>query len=114
MNIVILDGFNEISIMEDVLKNTFENTKHNYHYFKIKDFDILPCSSCGSCNEASPGKCVLKDDHEIIIEKVALCDSLIFLTPIKYGGYSSTLKKILDKFMIIGDSIIIKATKEEK
>lgn len=102
MNIVILDGFNEISIMENILIDNLKNSNHTYHYYKINDFDILPCSSCGSCNEVTPGKCLLKDDHEIIIEKIALCDSLVFLTPIKYGGYSSSLKKILDRLMTIG------------
>jgi multimeric flavodoxin WrbA len=63
--------------------------------------NILPCRSCGACGFKSPGKCVFKDDmHEILREMVS-SDAIIMLTPVKYGGYPSMLKKAVDKFALM-------------
>ncbi len=102
MNTVVLDGFDEKSQIEDILKNSPLNGSGNFDYFKISNYNILPCLSCGSCCDKTPGQCLIDDDHKVIIEKIALSDKLIFLSPIRYGGYSSNLKKILDRLMLLG------------
>ena len=102
MKIVILDGFDNESLMQNVIKDTLDNKTFTYNYFKLCDYKISPCSSCASCNEKTPGRCTINVEHESIIKEIANCDLLVFLTPIRYGAYSSTLKKIIDRFMLIG------------
>lgn len=101
MSFVVLDGFKEDSPIESILRRKFDETKTTYDYFKLNDLNILPCRSCGSCGIRTPGKCVLDDDIAVIMKAVAKSKSLIFLTPIRYGGYSSALKKIVDRLTLI-------------
>jgi len=48
------------------------------------------------CWMKSPGKCYMADDHLEISRKYLENDLVIFLTPITFGGYSPTLKKMVD------------------
>ena len=48
------------------------------------------------CWFKSPGKCHVADDQLEISRKFIESDLVIFLTPITFGGYSSTLKKMVD------------------
>jgi len=70
--------------------------------FKLKDMKILPCRSCGACGFKSPGKCVINDDSHDMLRAIAKCSEFVMLTPVRFGGYSSCLKKALDKFMNLG------------
>lgn len=101
MKVVVLDGFKESSPMENILTTSLDLSRESFSYFKLNNYNILPCISCGSCNEDTPGICILKDDYEIIIRKLAECDLMIFLSPITFGTYSSSLKKIVDRFMTL-------------
>jgi multimeric flavodoxin WrbA len=69
--------------------------------FKLKDMKVSPCRSCGGCSFKSPGKCVINDDIHEIFRAIARCDTLVMFTPIRFGGYPSQLKKVVDKFMIL-------------
>ena len=98
MSIVILDameGKNSISI---ILKEKLQ-AGNELAYFKLEDMNVAPCRSCGACGFKSPGKCVVNDDSHKILEAIARGNVLVMLTPIRFGGYSSTLKKAVDKFM---------------
>lgn len=102
MRVVILDGFEEENIIGAILKKMFEEKDKEFSYFKLKDINILPCRSCGACAYKSPGKCIFEDDMANIIRAFAKSDVMIMLTPISFGGYSSQLKKALDKFVAVG------------
>lgn len=102
MSFVILDGFKDNSPVESILRKKLDENKTAYDYFKLNNMNILPCKSCGSCGDRTPGRCVLDDDIAVIMKAVAKSSTLIFLSPIRYGGYSSTLKKIVDRLMLIG------------
>jgi multimeric flavodoxin WrbA len=49
----------------------------------------------------TPGICtgVKDDDAEEITEKVIKCELVVFLTPLTFGGYSSELKKMIERFL---------------
>jgi multimeric flavodoxin WrbA len=70
--------------------------------FELRNMNILPCRSCGACSFKSPGKCVLQDDSHEMLRAIARCSTIVMLTPIRFGGYTSTLKKAVDKFMSLG------------
>ncbi|WP_461612662.1 flavodoxin family protein [Clostridium sp. Marseille-QA1073] len=102
MRAVILDGFEEENLIGAILKKMFEGKGEEFSYFKLKDMNILPCRSCGACSHKTPGKCVFEDEMPSIIKAFAKSDVMIMLTPIRFGGYSSQLKKALDKFVAVG------------
>ncbi len=107
MRAVILDGFEEENLIGAILKKMFKEKGKKFSYFKLKDINILPCRSCGACAYKTPGKCVFEDDMANIIRAFAKSDVMIMLTPISFGGYSSQLKKALDKFVAVGVPLYI-------
>lgn len=102
MSIVVLDATEEKNSISDELKEKLVQAGKEFSYFVLRDMNILPCRSCGGCGFISPGKCVLKDDSHEIMRGIAKCSTFIMLTPIRFGGYNSTLKKAVDKFMGLG------------
>lgn len=99
MSIVILDAMEGESNISITLKDKLLKADEELAYFKLEDMSILPCRSCGACGFKSPGKCVVKDEAHEILGAMARGNIIVMLTPIRFGGYSSTLKKAVDKFM---------------
>ena len=62
----------------------------------LRDKNIGNCMGDFLCWMKSPGKCYMADDHLEISRKYLESDLVIFLTPITFGGYSPTLKKMVD------------------
>jgi len=63
----------------------------------LEDKNIAYCLGCFGCWVQTPGECVIKDYEETIIRKMVHTDLIIYITPIVFGGYSSILKKALDR-----------------
>lgn len=104
MRMVLLNGLEkdeQSSFINDILL-LFENNNIEITHFKLKDMNILPCTACGSCGLITPGQCVIKDDMEQIIKTISDSQGMVFVTPIRFGGYASTLKKVIDRFMLLG------------
>jgi len=63
----------------------------------LEDKNIAYCTGCFGCWVQTPGECVIKDYEETIVKKMVHSDLIIYITPIVFGGYSSILKKALDR-----------------
>ncbi|MGE5630728.1 MAG: flavodoxin family protein [Caulobacteraceae bacterium] len=99
MSIVVLDAMESENSLTDAIKEVCKERVEELIHFRLKDMNILPCRSCGACGYKSPGKCVAEDDAHEILRAIARSGIVILLTPIRFGGYTSTMKKIVDKFM---------------
>ena len=62
----------------------------------LREKKIGNCMGDFLCWFKSPGKCHVADDHLEIARKFIESDLVIFLSPITFGGYSPTLKKMVD------------------
>lgn len=99
MSIVILDAMEGKNDISTILKGKLREADKGLAYFKLEEMNILPCRSCGACGYKSPGKCVVNDDCHEILRAIARGNMLVMITPVRFGGYSSALKKAVDKFM---------------
>jgi len=63
----------------------------------LRDEKIAPCTGCFGCWIKTPGICVIDDVSRKIARDVVQSGILIYMTPITFGGYSSELKKALDR-----------------
>ena len=63
----------------------------------LEDKNIAYCTGCFGCWVQTPGECVIKDYEETIVREMVHSDLIIYITPIVFGGYSSILKKALDR-----------------
>lgn len=55
------------------------------------------CRGCLSCQSTQDGRCVQRDDADLIAQKMKDAGVLCFATPIYYYGVSGQLKTMLDR-----------------
>ena len=63
----------------------------------LRDMAIAPCCGCFGCWVQTPGECVIRDGADRIPRALVRSDLAVLLTPVTFGGYSSDLKKALDR-----------------
>ena len=90
------DDIESVKIHEIILK---ELKKLNWDAISIvlEDEKIAYCMGCFGCWVQTPGECVIKDYEQTIVREMIHSDLIIYITPIVFGGYSSILKKALDR-----------------
>lgn len=64
---------------------------------RMQEIPVAWCQGCFECWTHTPGICKIDDAGRSIAEAVAKSDILVYLTPVTFGGYSSELKKALDR-----------------
>lgn len=99
MNILLLDGRTDNNTMATKVASSLEKNLagHTVDWIKLSERQIKPCTGCFQCWVKTPGMCVINDQANEITGKIVNCDLLILLTPVTFGGYSSELKKMLDR-----------------
>lgn len=63
----------------------------------LRHLEIADCLGCFGCWIKTPGVCVIDDSGREVAERMAKSDLVIYLSPVTFGGYSSELKKALDR-----------------
>ena len=63
----------------------------------LHDEMIAYCLGCFDCWTKSPGLCRIDDAGRAVAASIIGSDRVIYLTPITFGGYSSVLKKAIDR-----------------
>ncbi|NNJ13310.1 NAD(P)H dehydrogenase [Chloroflexales bacterium ZM16-3] len=62
----------------------------------LREQKIGTCAGDFFCWIRSPGVCNTNDDNREIAAKIVECDLLILLSPVTFGSYGSTLKRMVD------------------
>ncbi len=69
----------------------------------IGNKNIRGCTGCGMCFKSRDEKCIIKDDANDIIAKMAEVDGLLISSPVYYSGVNGTMKSFLDRaFYVLG------------
>ena len=101
MKAVILDGTRDgrevESAAREMLLSEVESRASEVTTFPLREMDIRHCLGCFGCWIKTPGECVIDDDAREIARAVSQSDLVVYLTPVTFGGYSSELKKTLDR-----------------
>lgn len=65
----------------------------------LNQYDIQSCLACdtgwGQCREK--GTCILEDDFEALRQKLVAADTMVFATPVYFGGLSESATRFLDR-----------------
>ncbi|MCL5884858.1 MAG: flavodoxin family protein [Deltaproteobacteria bacterium] len=70
---------------------------------KLRELAIAPCAGCFGCWTHTPGECVIGDGAVDVLRSYVKSDIVVYVTPVTFGGYSSQLKKMLDRFIPLLD-----------
>jgi len=105
MKATILNGsFNDDTVLEIIHKTVIQELKDiewEVIPFILRDLKITICRGCFECWMKTPGICRFDDAGREIAKSFIQSDLVIFLTPVTFGGYSSELKKALDRIICL-------------
>jgi multimeric flavodoxin WrbA len=62
----------------------------------LREKKIGPCAGDFFCWVRSPGVCNVDDDNRTIAAAIVASELMVYLTPVRFGGYSSALKSMVD------------------
>jgi len=62
----------------------------------LRESKVGNCAGDFFCWTRTPGVCNVDDDNRTIAAAIVASDLLVYLTPVAFGGYSSTLKRMVD------------------
>lgn len=98
-NIVIITASLRPHSNSDALAAAFaegvSGAGHSVETISLKKKTLAFCRGCFACQEL--GHCVMKDDANDIMEKVAAADVVVFATPVYYYGMAGQMKVLLDR-----------------
>lgn len=101
MRAVLLDGAREqdktLELIYAALTQEFRLRDLELVAFQLRNLEIAPCQGCFGCWIKTPGRCLVDDPSQEIAKELPGSELLVFLTPVTFGGYSSELKKALDR-----------------
>jgi multimeric flavodoxin WrbA len=105
MKVVILNGSREGEDSLHNVKQTIvaELTGRQWvaEVFLLREMKIHHCVGDFACWVQTPGVCLIDDAARDVARAVIQSDLTVFLTPITFGGYSSELKKVLDRIICL-------------
>jgi multimeric flavodoxin WrbA len=103
MNALILDGSPQTDVFSpriyDALIDELNEVNCLADTFLLRDVKVAACLGCFGCWVKTPGICVIDDSGRKIAEAAIRSDLLILITPVTFGGYSSELKKAMDRLI---------------
>lgn len=103
MRVLVLNGTaDETSLAEELARRAeklFHADGWSSDTIVLRDADVAPCTGCFGCWVRTPGICLIDDAGRRIARMAMAADFLLFVTPIVFGGYSSVLKKGLDRLI---------------
>lgn len=101
--IVVLDGTDGRdpaqtrvgAALGDVLRERGDDVE----VFALRNEKIAHCIGCFGCWVETPGVCRAADRGRDAVKAMVDAETVVVVTPVTFGGYSSTLKRIVDRWI---------------
>ena len=84
----------------------FKSENDSFLFIDLSALNIANCVGCFSCWTKTPGKCVIRDDAVKVYPAIAKSDTLLYISRIKYGGYDTVMKKMLERAIPVQQAFI--------
>jgi multimeric flavodoxin WrbA len=89
-----VNGANSLAI-DEVLRGAASGGDVEVKKIVLHKLKVAPCQSCDSCLHT--GRCYMRDDMELIYEKIMDMDAFIFAAPVYFNGMSAQAKVVVDR-----------------
>jgi multimeric flavodoxin WrbA len=97
--IVIFDSLADFS--GALVESTLHFQAPHVVRYALREAKIAPCRACFSCWVSHPGSCVVPDDGTRFAADAIASDVWVLLTHPTFGGFSSPLKRAMDRTLSI-------------
>ena len=67
---------------------------------------ISNCVGCFGCWTKTPGRCVIRDDATTVYPLIAASDAVLYVSRVKYGGYDTVMKTMLERAIPVQQAFI--------
>jgi multimeric flavodoxin WrbA len=112
MDALILNGLKKDDhsshAIYEIVKNELESFGWNVQSVILYNTELEDCIACFNCWIRTPGVCVFDDSERKILKMFVESELVIYLTPIVFGGYSSELKKAVDRLIPLISPLFMK------
>lgn len=75
-------------------------------FVDLSSLKIANCVGCFGCWTKTPGKCVIRDDAVKVYPYIAKSDTLLYISRLKYGGYDTVMKTMLERAIPVQQAFI--------
>ena len=66
-------------------------------WINLSELNVSNCVGCFGCWTKTPGRCVIRDDAAHVYPLIAASDKVLYVSRIKYGGYDTIMKTMLER-----------------
>lgn len=84
-----------------VVNEKLKKLGYQRDWIDLSEKRIEYCTGCSYCSK-KPGICATNDDMQEIFPKMANSEFLVLLCSVSFGGYNSELKKVVDRYSVLG------------
>jgi len=103
MRALILNGSlghqTHLKTIQDILEDELANAGWESESLILHRLKVGTCIGCFKCWDMTPGICFQDDQGREINKNAISSELLVFLTPLTWGGYSSELKKAVERML---------------
>lgn len=75
-------------------------------WIDLSQLKIANCVGCFGCWTKTPGKCVIRDDAVKVYPLIAASDRVLYVSHVKYGGYDTPMKTMLERAIPVQQAFI--------
>lgn len=83
-----------------------ENAGKDLEWIDLSKLQIANCVGCFGCWTKTPGKCVIRDDGVKVYPRIAASEKLMYVSRIRYGGYDTPMKTMLERAIPVQQAFI--------
>ena len=97
-----LAGDETLEPVEEALLALLREERTEIRGYAMRDVPLAHCQGCFECWTTTPGLCKTEGDAgREITAALIKSDLLVILTPVTFGGYSSEIKKVMDRIICL-------------
>lgn len=89
-------GGNSDLLADEFMKGS-KVSGHNVEKITLHDKTINFCKGCLACQNMKNGHCIMRDDIDMIVNKMAEAEVIVFATPIYFYEMCGQMKTLLDR-----------------
>lgn len=82
----------------DLLLSGMNLNRFELERFDLRKMNIHPCTGCYQCAET--GRCIFRDDMDLILKSVDEAEGIILATPFYFNSVSALMKTMIDRFQV--------------
>ena len=93
-------------VLSDRKFNFLNQQYPTIQFIDVSRLNIANCVGCFGCWTKPPGKCVIRDDAVKVYPQIAASDRILYVSKIKYGGYDTVMKTMLERSIPVQQAFI--------